>query len=151
VQTGNIAQLKISLSSGTDVNTRDKVGFTLLMLAAQGNHEDLTKLLLEYGADVNAYAPNGWTALERAANRGYIDMVIFLLEHGARVQSPFDNALSAIASAAWGGHIEVVKELLVLTTYAELEKALFQAKQHNHTEICNVLESQMKLDKKRIS
>lgn len=146
VQTGNAAQLEACLAAGTDVNTRNEIGFTLLMLAAQGSQEDMVKLLLRFGANVNAYAPSGWTALERAANGGHIDIVNLLLEQGATVHPPVDNAWSAIASAAWRGHIKIVERLLALATYTELENALFQAKKEDHPEIVLIVADFMQVE-----
>ena len=71
VQIREATQLENALAAGTDVNTRNENGFTLLMLTVQDNDKRLAELLLRYGADVDAHAPCGWTALERAANGGH--------------------------------------------------------------------------------
>ncbi|WP_309695210.1 ankyrin repeat domain-containing protein [Armatimonas sp.] len=50
------------LNRGANPNTRDKKGWTVLMLAARESHKSL-RLLLDKGAKVNARTDDGWTAL----------------------------------------------------------------------------------------
>lgn len=55
------------------------------MIAADGNHTEVVKLLLDYGADVNACDNDTWTAVQEAAQINAIEIVDLLLEHGADI------------------------------------------------------------------
>lgn len=65
---GNRAMLESSLVQAADVNERDRLGTTLLMVAASAGHEDSVELLLERGADPHATCTHGNTALTYASN-----------------------------------------------------------------------------------
>jgi hypothetical protein len=55
------------LSSGADINARDDLGCTPLMMAAAFNfNATIAELLLEKGADLYAQDNQGWNALDHA-------------------------------------------------------------------------------------
>jgi ankyrin repeat protein len=74
------------LEHGADINARDPLGRTLLMLAAASDAMpvDVVKLLLAKGVDVNATCPTGETALSLAKLRGNTPIVDLLLKSGAK-------------------------------------------------------------------
>ena len=74
------------LERGADINARDPLGRTLLMLAAASDAMpvDVVKLLLAKGVDVNATCPTGETALSLAKLRGNTPIVDLLLKAGAK-------------------------------------------------------------------
>ena len=53
----------ILLKAGAEVNTKDKMGATALMVAAQNGHIEIVYTLLKVGAEVNAKYNEGGTAL----------------------------------------------------------------------------------------
>ncbi len=59
--TGDIDQVKLLISKGTDVNEKTTTGDTALHYAARHNHNDVAELLIKKGADVNAKNKNGDT------------------------------------------------------------------------------------------
>jgi ankyrin repeat protein len=63
VRSGDIEAVKTALSSGGDVNLRDKQGRTPLLFAAAAGRQDIVNLLLEKGADPNIADNAGRTAL----------------------------------------------------------------------------------------
>jgi ankyrin repeat protein len=77
------------LESGTDPNSVDEDGFSLLMNAILADTEDtrIVSLILSKGADVNYREPNKWTALHFAARDQKIEAVKLLLDHGADVNA----------------------------------------------------------------
>ncbi len=56
---------------------------TGLMLAAQGGHVEIMKLLIDGGAELNARQSRRWTSLMYAAEGGHGDAVALLLAKGA--------------------------------------------------------------------
>ena len=80
--------------------------------AAEGNHEEVAKLLLDHGADVAAATNNGRTALMLAAAGGHEAVTKLLLDHGADVATATKKGQTALIRAAFGGHEAVTKLLL---------------------------------------
>ena len=60
-------------------------GWTPLIYAATGGHEDLVRWLLAEGAAIDAASPNGTTALMMAAREGRYGAAILLIDRGADV------------------------------------------------------------------
>ena len=80
-RSGDVAQVESLLKAGCDVNAHDfKSGDTPLLVAVQGNHQDVAAVLIAHGADVNAKNGAIQTALYAAKNK---DMTEFLIAHGA--------------------------------------------------------------------
>jgi len=71
------------IDAGANVNAKNNIGGTPLMIASQYGHEVCVKLLLDVGADVNAKNKDGWTALMFASRYGHKDVVELLKKHGA--------------------------------------------------------------------
>lgn len=80
---GRLANLKVFLAAGADVNAKDKDNWTPLHAAAVKNHAETVKVLIEAGADVNARDKFGRTPLHDASRWGHNDAVRMLLLHGA--------------------------------------------------------------------
>ena len=79
------------LERGADINARDPLGRTLLMLAAASDAlpVDVVKMLLAKGVDVNATCPTtGETALSIAKLRGHTPIVDLLVKAGANEAPP---------------------------------------------------------------
>ncbi|MBA3834004.1 MAG: ankyrin repeat domain-containing protein [Chthoniobacterales bacterium] len=70
IKYGDSIGLRRALDSGFDPNTRNRFGWTLLMLAASHSNGALCRLLLERGADVNAANKFGASPLAYAAIAG---------------------------------------------------------------------------------
>ena len=72
---GNIEVVKQHLAAGTDVNSKDKDGWTPLHEAASEGHNQIIKLLVTQGADVNANDDDGETPLDVAAKPEIADLL----------------------------------------------------------------------------
>ncbi|XP_025050334.1 ankyrin repeat domain-containing protein 29 isoform X1 [Alligator sinensis] len=84
---GNLALLQLLLNSGRiDVDCRDSLGTTALMVASNYGHIDCVRELVVQGADINLQRESGATALFFAAQQGHNDVVKFLFEFGASTE-----------------------------------------------------------------
>src|SRR5688572_527444 len=86
---GDVARLKALIAAGQDVDARDQVGRTALMLAAEGGHINAARILLAVGADAKAAVSDrdaisyGCNALLFAAESGNEEMAELLIKAGA--------------------------------------------------------------------
>ena len=84
VEKGNVEAIKQHLAAGTDVNAKDKDGFTPLIQAVQRGQKEVAKLLIEKGADVNAKTAKGGTPLDWANAGNHSETADLLHKHGAK-------------------------------------------------------------------
>jgi ankyrin repeat protein len=95
-EVGNIDAVKQHLAAGTDVNARDKDGWTPLHPASYEGHQEIVELLIGKGADVNAkveFGPlQGMTALDSANNSGRTEIVSLLRKHGGKTKKELEAA-----------------------------------------------------------
>lgn len=92
-----IDEVKSRISAGEDVNTRNRMNWTLLHTAIRNRHTEIIQFLIEKGADVNARDNRGRTPLHFASEAGQKEVVEQLIAKGAEVNvmdSSADNALS---------------------------------------------------------
>lgn len=129
------------LEKGMDVNTTDRDGNSLLMIAIRTDNQPLIDFLLQhrastwrrnrYGDDALLMAANdgkletvkklvaagaevqhpGWTALHYAVIQGFPDVVAFLLEKGADVNAKAPNGQTALMMAASRNKADIVELL----------------------------------------
>jgi ankyrin repeat protein len=98
--------VKQRLDAGANVNARDDLGDTPLILVAQYDHTATARLLLERGADVNARDKQGMTALMEAAKGGHAAAVELLLGHGAQSEGKTSYGETALSLARENGHTD---------------------------------------------
>ena len=138
----DVPQVMRLLQRGMDVNTSDRMGNTLLMMAARAGEDRILDYLLENRANVlrqNKYGdtalmlaalngqisavtklvsarseinPKGWTPLIYAAFNGHVEVMRVLLTHGADVDAQAENGTTALMAACRNGHQAAVKLLL---------------------------------------
>ena len=85
VQAGDIDGLNAALEAGTDVNARDKSGWSPLMHAASRGYTLLVPPLINARADVNSRAADGATALFMAVLQGHEEIATMLVRAGADI------------------------------------------------------------------
>jgi ankyrin repeat protein len=98
------------LAKGAEVNARNSVGATNLIVAA-GQNSAIAQTLLANGAEVNATSDAGRTALMEAAG-GASSILQALLGKGAVVNARDKDGETALMGAAWMDAIENVRVLL---------------------------------------
>ena len=94
---GDIARVKTLLSEGADVNSKNRMGWTLLHTAIRNKRKEIVTLLIEKGADIKAKDNRGRTTLHFAVESGQKDIVELLIAKGVEINvmdGRADNALS---------------------------------------------------------
>jgi len=92
-----------------DINSRNSVGETPLMLAALQGRLELAQRLIEQGASINQ---GGWNPLHYAATGPESKVVALLLQRGAPIEARSPNGTTALMMAAGYGTEQSVTLLL---------------------------------------
>ena len=121
---GNDERINILLDEGINIDSRDKYGFTPLILASSKTRSssslDTVKLLLDKGADINARTDSGYTALMHSVgttnSTSSLDTVKLLLDNGADINAKTNSGTNALILSAGNSNntssLETVKLLL---------------------------------------
>ncbi|MBK7334038.1 MAG: ankyrin repeat domain-containing protein [Betaproteobacteria bacterium] len=105
---GHFGIMKALRAKGAAV---DGPGWTPLIYAATGGHEEIVRWLLGEGADVNATSPNGTTALMMAVRENRYSTSVLLIARGANVSHRNENGASALDWAKRGNDEAMVERL----------------------------------------
>jgi ankyrin repeat protein len=92
--------VKLLVSAGADVNTRDDSGYTPLVCASLYNLPRIVDLLVSKGANLETKDRHGYTPLGIAAKFGKTEALKRLLEAGAEVDSGKEDSFTPLARAA---------------------------------------------------
>ena len=106
ISNGDPGSLASVLQRGLDVDSVNREGDTLLMLASKEGNINVINVLLKLKAKVNAKNGLGETALMLAAVRGHLEVVKLLLGEGALLEGPGWTPLMYAAST---GKLEVMR------------------------------------------
>jgi len=109
VRTGDEATVTRMLDRGAGVDTSDKDGNTLLILAARSGNEGMVRLLLGRKANPAQRNRYGDTALMAACLAGYLGTAKLLVAAGSPLNGP---GWTPLHYAAFEGHGNVVEFLL---------------------------------------
>ncbi len=104
-------KVKVLLLQNVDVDERNNVGETALMIAASNNSLPLVKLLIEHDADVNVVPGGGGSPLYYALKADQ-ELMEYLLKHGANVNVQDMWGMTPLYSATVNGDAEKVELLL---------------------------------------
>ena len=122
VSEGQLAALKKLVKSGEDVHQTLPDGTTLLMTAAENDHNDIVLELIKLGVNVNQRKGDSFTAFLIACFLGHEDVLKTLAKHGADVNAPYEIGSSqgksgnqtALTVAAARGNVSMCSLLLKL-------------------------------------
>ncbi len=112
VKKNDLAGVKSALENGTDVNTQDKKGRSLLLIATLENKPEMAKLLISHRADVNLQDKQLDSPFLYAGASGQTELVRLFLENGARFDVFNRYNGTALIPACERGHVETVKVLV---------------------------------------
>ncbi|MDI6748030.1 MAG: ankyrin repeat domain-containing protein [Rhodocyclaceae bacterium] len=115
---GHTVVAKILLDAGADVNARDRLGLTPLLVAC-GNttrgYKTIAEALIKKGAQINVRDSLGFTPLLLSLSGGILDIARLLIERGADVSvctKKGETALTLAKSAPDPESAEIVELLL---------------------------------------
>jgi uncharacterized protein len=103
--------LRVLITNGLPVDSRNREGETLLLRAVLSNKPASAKALLEMGAAPKALDDHGWAPAQHAGSRG-VEMCKLFLKHGAAINDQDGMGDTMLISAASVGDLEAVKFLL---------------------------------------
>jgi len=143
------------IERGADINHRNDIGQTVLMVAATTGNRQMIELLLKVGADATALDHSNRNAIAWAASRGdFPEVVAMLARAGADINAPDLAGLTPLMRAALMGYPRTVETMLALGADPETkadsgtkfgEKTAYQlAIDQGNTAVCEVLEQQQR-------
>lgn len=112
VKKNDLSAVKSALENGTDVNTQDRKGRSLLLIATIEKLSEMAKLLMNHKADVNLQDDQLDSAFLYAGASGQTELVKLYLENGARFDLFNRYNGTALIPACERGHVETVKVLV---------------------------------------
>jgi len=109
---GDIDQVKSHLSAGADLNSKNRMGWTMLHTAIRNKRTEIITLLLDKGANVNVKDNRGRTPLHFAVETGQNAVVEQLIAKGAEINVMDSRADNALSLAKKNGQPEIADLLI---------------------------------------
>ena len=132
IKKSDIISFRRELDAGISPDLSNRLGWTLLMLAALSGQTGIGELLIARGADVNATNKFGETALSLAAHKGHTRFIHLLLSNGSTDCRPhgtsLENWLKGASALSQEQLLSVLKLAghLQLLIYPDEETAYYQ-------------------------
>ena len=150
-QEGHLSTVNLLHEKGkAEVNAKDIKGRTSFYLAAQYNNVHVMDYLLKNGANINETDNKNASPLYTACRYGLKESIIFLVKRNADVEIAF-NGLTPLMKVCQDGALDLAKILVeqgsarIMQTNGN-KTALDLAKDGNHQEVVDYLESLLSLD-----
>jgi ankyrin repeat protein len=117
---GHLPSCKVLASSGASIEAANDLGYTPLMAAIEGDHEEVIDFFLKSGANVNpdviatmeVEGLGGTFPLYTATRKENLAVIKKLLKRGADVNRTTPNGWTPLKSAAQQGSLGIVKVLV---------------------------------------
>lgn len=111
IENGDFAEFTRLVDAGADLDVKNKLGETLLYVAAEKGQLEMAKLLIAEGVDAKARTPNGETVLHAAAMIESASLMAALIEAGAEINLANRDGETPLYWAAMTGTFLAVKAL----------------------------------------
>ena len=92
------------IKKGVDINAKNDLKYTPLMIASSRGYTDMIKLLVENKADVNAKTVFSTTALMQAAWNGHLEVINLLIDAHADIHAKSIGGWTPLFFAAVGNY-----------------------------------------------
>jgi len=109
---GDLEKVRQLVESGTDVDTKDELGWTAAFWALSAGQKEVFAYLLSQGADVSIKTNSSLTLMHQASKAGDTAIIKQLIAKGADVSVKNKGGETPLQCAASQGHMEVVKLLV---------------------------------------
>ena len=104
---GDAKQVEVLIAGGVEVDAKDDLGRTILLIATEHGDIVIVELALTKGADVKARRNNGTTALHLAAEHNRLAIAKVLVEAGGDPNAIFMGFVTPMMLADGKGNKEV--------------------------------------------
>ena len=146
---GNLDVVQALVQAGAEIDKRNLLKETPVMLAALAGHTKIVDFLVTKEAQINQ---PGWTPLLYAATNGHVEVIKILIENQAYIDSSSPNGSTPLMMAARGGHVGVVTLLLDEGADPTLKNengdtAINWAEKAKHTVIADLIRARIKAHK----
>lgn len=128
VMEGSIETVRQLLEEGVDVNVKLDFGWTCLLSAVQGNHEEIVHLLLDQGANPLVKKENGATPFIIAGTTGNVSLLKLFLSKGSQVNECDVNGFTAFMEAAQYGKEDALRYLYTQGANVNLKRVVDEEK-----------------------
>jgi len=112
IKKGNFTDFKSLISSGFDLNSRDKYDYTPLYWAIKMHRNNFVKELIQNGCDINLKFDKCHTALSCACSNNNIYAVKQLIKNEAKINVKGYYNMTPLHAACMYGHYDVAKILI---------------------------------------
>jgi hypothetical protein len=112
VVNGDIDRVKSEIAAGVDLNSKNRMGWTILHIAVNKKHAEIAKLIIDKGADVNIRDTRGRRPIHLAVETGQKDIVEALIAKGADINAIDGRAENALTLAKKNNQKEITDLLL---------------------------------------
>ncbi len=110
---GDIAQVKLHISRGADLNAKNNLGTRPIHEAAHKGRIDIAELLIANGADINVKDRYAVTPLHVAVDQGHRNTAEFLPAKGADLTAKINQGITVLTMANIKGDKQIIKLLVV--------------------------------------
>ncbi|KAF7556997.1 hypothetical protein G7Z17_g998 [Cylindrodendrum hubeiense] len=107
----NLVAQDILLEDHGDVNMQERYYGTAILIAAEGGHREVVRMLLDHDVNIEFEGRPGGTALAQASRGGHKEIVQMLLDKGANVNSQNERYGTPLYGASNSGWNEIVQLL----------------------------------------